>query len=171
MCNAGAAVSMAVFAPIWGSLADSYGRRIMLLRAMLGGALLIGLQDGHRAPWQVLALRTLQGCVTGTVSAATVLVAATVPAEEAGYRLGLMQMAVYAGNSLGPLVGGLVSDVAGPRANFIVTSLFLLLSWLVVFAFVRGGLPPRARTGSVLRNAVPTSRPSGPCPSSAASSS
>ncbi|HOX33701.1 MAG TPA: MFS transporter, partial [Spirochaetales bacterium] len=100
------AIALAVFAPIWGSLADRYGRKLMLLRAMVGGSILVGLCALTTAPWQVLVLKTLQGCVTGTVAAATVLTASIVPLAEAGYYLGLMQMAVYLGNSAGPLFGG-----------------------------------------------------------------
>ncbi|PKL08088.1 MAG: MFS transporter, partial [Spirochaetae bacterium HGW-Spirochaetae-7] len=52
-------LAMALFAPIWGSLADSYGRRLMLLRAMIGGALLLGLMAFATEPWQITVLRTL----------------------------------------------------------------------------------------------------------------
>src|SRR5574344_717539 len=44
---------VAVFAPIWGSLSDSYGRRIMLLRAMVGGVILVFLMPFTTAPWQM----------------------------------------------------------------------------------------------------------------------
>ncbi len=36
-------MALAIFAPIWGSLADSHGRKLMLLRAMIGGTVLLGL--------------------------------------------------------------------------------------------------------------------------------
>jgi len=41
--NSSAAIALAVFAPIWGAVADGYGRRLMLLRAMIGGTILVGL--------------------------------------------------------------------------------------------------------------------------------
>ena len=44
------AIALAVFAPIWGALADRYGRRSMLLRAMFGGAVLVGLMAFVTAP-------------------------------------------------------------------------------------------------------------------------
>src|SRR5208283_4041238 len=68
-------VSLVFFSPIWGSLADNYGRKPMLLRALFGGVLIMLLQGLVTAPWQLLALRTLQGCITGTIAAATILVA------------------------------------------------------------------------------------------------
>lgn len=157
--HTGAALAMAIFAPIWGSLADSYGRKLMLLRAMFGGAVLVGLMTLATEPWQVAALRTLQGCVTGTVAAATVLTASLVPPEEVGYRLGLMQMAVYLGNSAGPLIGGIISDAFGARLNFMATSLLLVSGALIVLKAVREDFSPKPRTGSILRNAIPDFSP------------
>ncbi len=133
LTQASSSIAMAVFAPIWGSLADSYGRRLMLLRAMLGGALLLGLLSLATEPWQVAVLRTLQGCVTGTVSAATVLTASITPIKEVGYRLGLLQMAVYLG--------------------------MLVLAALIVTRYVKEEFIPKPRTGSLFRNAIPDFSP------------
>ena len=73
--NGISSLALAIFAPMWGALADSYGRKIMLLRAMIGGSIIIGLLAITNSPWQVLLLKTLQGCITGTIAAATVLTA------------------------------------------------------------------------------------------------
>jgi len=159
LTQASSSIAMAVFAPIWGSLADSYGRRLMLLRAMLGGALLLGLLSLATEPWQVAVLRTLQGCVTGTVSAATVLTASITPIKEVGYRLGLIQMAVYLGNSAGPLFGGIVADTLGLRINFLATSALLVMAALIVMRFVKEEFIPKPRTGSLFRNAIPDFSP------------
>jgi DHA1 family multidrug resistance protein-like MFS transporter len=73
LIQSSAAVTLAIFAPIWGRLADVYSRRAMLLRAMFGGTLVFSLMAFVNSPWQLLVLRSLQGCLTGTVAAATVL--------------------------------------------------------------------------------------------------
>ena len=171
--NIAPAVALALFAPVWGSLADRYGRKLMLLRAMIGGSILMGLLAFTTAPWQVLVIKTLQGCVTGTVAAATVLTASIVPAEEAGYRLGLMQMGVYLGNSAGPLFGGVVTDVAGSRVNFVATAVMLAAAAVVVWRRVdEDFVPSRGRSGSILKDALPdfsvlaATRPSPPSSSS-----
>jgi DHA1 family multidrug resistance protein-like MFS transporter len=130
---------VAVFSPIWGSLADSRGRKPMLLRALFGSSIVIALMSLSTAPWQLLALRTVQGCVTGTVAAATVLVAAMSPEAELGRRLGLLQAAVFMGNSLGPFFGGKIAEVFGNRVSFIFTSGLLLLGGLVIVIFVKEG--------------------------------
>ena len=122
LINALPSLTFAVVAPMWGSLADNYGRKPMLLRAMFGGAVILVLQGFVTNPWQLLALRTLQGCITGTVAAATVLVASIAPPAETGYALGLLQMAIFLGSSLGPMFGGVISDIFSHRITFLATS-------------------------------------------------
>ncbi len=157
--NSASAVALAVFAPIWGAVADGYGRKLMLLRAMIGGTVLVGLLALAQAPWQVLVLKTLQGCVTGTVAAATVLTASLVPPAEAGYRLGLLQMAVFLGNSAGPLFGGVVADLAGSRFTFLATSALLAFAALIVVTRVEESFTPRRKSGSFFKNAMPDFSP------------
>jgi MFS transporter, DHA1 family, multidrug resistance protein len=128
-------LSLVFFSPIWGSLADSYGRKPMLLRAMFGGMVVMLLQGLVTAPWQLLVLRTLQGCITGTIAAATILVASVAPREEVGYSLGLLQMAIFLGASIGPLIGGVIADLVGRRVNFFVTSILLLAAGIIVARF------------------------------------
>lgn len=127
-----AAVTMAFFAPVWGVLADQYGRRLMLLRAMFGGTVIVALMALVMHPWQLLVLRTLQGCITGTVAAATVLTAGIVPKRHVAFALGLLQTGISIGNSAGPLFGGIVSDFLGRRAVFLITSLFLLTAAFII---------------------------------------
>ncbi|MGD1994784.1 MAG: MFS transporter, partial [Anaerolineae bacterium] len=63
-------ITMAVMAPIWGTLADRYGRKVMLVRAMLGGAVILGLMGLATSVHQLVILRAIQGMLTGTVTAA-----------------------------------------------------------------------------------------------------
>ncbi len=59
------ALAMMVAAPIWGSLADRYGRKMMLLRAT-GAATVVAFLMGHvQSPAQLLALRAVQGIFAG----------------------------------------------------------------------------------------------------------
>jgi DHA1 family multidrug resistance protein-like MFS transporter len=130
------AVTMAIFAPIWGSLADRYGRKIMLERAIFGASLVLTAMAFAQSPQQLLLLRLIQGCLTGTVPAATTLIATTVPRDRTGFALGWLQMGVFAGVSVGPLVGGLIADTLGYRTSFVFTGALLFLSGLGVLFFV-----------------------------------
>lgn len=137
-----ASLALAVFAPLWGFLADRIGKRAMLLRALVAGFFVVGLMSVVTDPWQLLVLRILQGCLTGTVAAATVLLAGIVPAEAAGMALGMLTTVVFVGNSAGPLIGGLVADLANRRITFLATSLLLAASVAVLLRWVHE--PPAA---------------------------
>jgi DHA1 family multidrug resistance protein-like MFS transporter len=136
LLSASKAIAMAVFSPIWGSVADRYGRKLMVERAMFSGAVLMGAMGFARNVQQLIVLMTLQGCLTGTIPAATTLVASSVPRQRSGYALGLLQMAVYSGASAGPLLGGLVADFFGYQAAFMVTGALLLLAGIMVAILV-----------------------------------
>lgn len=142
------ALAMALTAPIWGAMGDKVGRRAMLLRSMFAGAVVLSLMAFVGAAWQLIVLRTIQGMLTGTVSAATVMVATIVPKERAGSSLGLLQTFVWSGNAVGPLLGGLIADFAGYRATFPITGILLLAAGILVLFFVKEhktpALPPRS---------------------------
>lgn len=145
--NAGGAGVMAISAPIWGTLADRKGRRPMLLRAQFAAFCTIGLMGLATAPWQILGLRMVEGALTGTVTvtAATALVAATVPKERLGYGLGLIQTAIFSGAAIGPFFGGILADRLGYRETFGVASTMMLCGALVTLFFVRENFRPLVR--------------------------
>ncbi len=138
----GHGVTMAILAPIWGSLADRYGRKLMVQRAMFGGAVVLGAMGFASNVQQLAILRTIQGGLTGTIPAATTLIASSVPREKSGYALGLLQMAIYVGASAGPLLGGLVADTLGYRAAFWVTASLLFTAGVSVFFLVEERVKP-----------------------------
>jgi DHA1 family multidrug resistance protein-like MFS transporter len=143
------AVTMTVAAPIWGSLADRYGRKLMVERAMFGGAVVLAAMGLVQNVQQLVILRAVQGALTGTVTAAMTLVASSTPRERAGYALGLLQTAIWAGASVGPLIGGMIADTWGYRATFFVTGALLFVAGLTVWRFVHEEFtPPSEEEGS-----------------------
>jgi MFS transporter, DHA1 family, multidrug resistance protein len=130
--NGASGATMALVAPLWGKLSDRLGRKIMLLRATLAASVVVGLMGFVAAPWQLLALRLLQGTLTGTVPAATALVATTSPSDRAGFRLGALQTVVFIAAGIGPALGGISADVAGIRSSFFLASALLAVSGVMV---------------------------------------
>jgi len=130
-------LSMAVASPIWGILGDRYGRKPMLIRSMIGGAVTVGLIYFAQNPTELLVLRFLQGATSGTVAAATSLVAAETPRARVGWALGVVTSAVALGGAIGPVVGGIAGSIFGLRLVFLGGGILLLLSLVPVLVIVR----------------------------------
>jgi DHA1 family multidrug resistance protein-like MFS transporter len=143
--NAVGAGVMAITAPIWGMVADRRGRKPMLVRAQLSAFCTIGLMALATEPWHLLALRMIEGALTGTVVAATALVAASVPKDRLGFGLGLIQTAVFSGSALGPLFGGLLADNLGYRPTFGIASGMMLAGALVTIFIVQERFTPQPK--------------------------
>jgi DHA1 family multidrug resistance protein-like MFS transporter len=148
------AFTMAVMGPIWGMLSDRYGRKLMVMRAMFGGSVLTGLMGLAGTVEHLFILRLLQGVFTGTVAAATTLVASTTPRDRLGETLGKLQLAIFLGQSVGPVTGGFVADILGYRATFWMTAFYLLFAGLLMLFVVSEDFTPvkrEAQSGSFVQ--------------------
>lgn len=137
LLGTGAGLSMAVMGPIWGGVADRYGRKLMVVRAMFGGAVVLSVMGLARNVRELFGLRVLQGGITGTVPASIALISSVVPKRRLGFSLGLMQMAVFSGGSIGPYIGGIVADHFGYRVPFAVTGGLLFVGGMLVLVGVK----------------------------------
>lgn len=134
---ASASLVMVFFSPLWGWLADRYGRKIMVERAMFGGAVITFAMGLVGNVWQLLFLRLLSGATTGTISASIAMISTIVPKQKLGYSLGLMQVAVFLGMTLGPWIGGLLADAVGYRLTFMIGGGILLVGGVLVLVGAR----------------------------------
>lgn len=135
--NAAPAITMAIMAPIWGIVADKYGRKLMLLRAMFFATFIIGGMGLAGRIEHLIVLRLFQGVFTGTVTAASVLVAANTPKERLAFALGFLSSSTFIGQSLGPVIGGFVADFVGYRVSFFVGAILMLIDFLLVLFIVK----------------------------------
>lgn len=126
------ALSMAIVSPLWGAVADRFGRKLMVQRSMFGGAIVLLLMGFVNSAEQLIVLRTIQGMLTGTLAATTALMAATVPPTHRGFAMGTLLVGQSGGVALGPLFGGIVADQYNYRTTFIVTSILMLASGILV---------------------------------------
>ncbi|EPQ1330999.1 multidrug efflux MFS transporter [Serratia ureilytica] len=127
----------AVVSPLWGSLADRKGRKLMLLRASLGMAIVIALQGLATNVWQLFALRALMGLTSGYIPNAMALVASQAPRDKSGWALGTLSTGQISGVIAGPLLGGLMADHLGLRVVFFVTSGLMFVSFLVTLLLIK----------------------------------
>lgn len=139
---AGTAIALALASPVWGVLADRRGRRIMVLRAMFIGGVIIALMGLVQNVEQFLVLRVLQGIFTGTVAASTALVATIVPRDRLASSMGLLQTSAYLGIAAGPTLGGLIAELVGIRGTFLVAGALLFGAGVAVWLFVHEHYEP-----------------------------
>jgi DHA1 family tetracycline resistance protein-like MFS transporter len=100
------AAMQALFAPLWGRLADRIGRRPVMLCTIAGtsGALLfLGLADSLA---QLFAARILSGIFAANISVATAYIADVTDADERTRWMGMVGACFGVGFILGPAVGG-----------------------------------------------------------------
>lgn len=132
----------AIVSPMWGSLADRKGRKLMLLRASLGMAIAILLQAFATNVWQLFLLRGVMGLTSGYIPNAMALVASQVPRERSGWALSTLSTAQISGVIGGPLMGGFIADHVGLRAVFCITAALLVMSFLVTLFLIKEGVRP-----------------------------
>jgi len=122
--------------PIWGWLGDRYGRKLMVIRAILGlgiAQILVGLSQNVE---QLFVFRMVQGLVSGFIAAALALISVTTPKEQTGYAIGVLQTATAAGTVLGPMFGGAMSDLIGFRPIFFIVAGLCFVSGTLVITRV-----------------------------------
>lgn len=132
----------AATAPLWGRLADRYGRKAMLVRAAIGMAIVMSLIGVVHSVHQLVALRLIAGLVGGYSSASTVMVGSQAPRERAGWALGILSTGALAGNLVGPLVGGLLPGWIGIRGTFFAGGAMIAVAALLTIFVVKEDFNP-----------------------------
>jgi DHA1 family multidrug resistance protein-like MFS transporter len=130
-------LAMFLTAPLWGIVADRWGRKPMVLRAMFGGGIILGCVGLAPNTYYVVGMRFMQGVFAGTMAAASALVASLAPRDRIPFAMGLLMVSAFGGSTAGPLFGGFVADMLGLRAAFFVTGGLIVTAGLMVLAFVR----------------------------------
>jgi len=129
------AVMQFVFGPVVGGLSDRFGRRPVLLVALIVMALDYVLMALAGAIWLLLLGRVIGGITAATHSTASAYMADISAPHERAARFGLVGAAFGAGFVLGPLLGGLLAGY-GTRAPFWVAAGLAaanaLFGWIVL---------------------------------------
>jgi MFS transporter, DHA1 family, multidrug resistance protein len=147
----GQGILMFLISPIWGLIADRFGRKPMVLRAMFGGAIILSLVGFAPNLYVLMALLWLQGLILGTVPAMTALIGSIVPRERMSFAMGIIMLAIFSGQTLGPVCGGYIADHLGYHATFYMAGFFLFAASTSVLVLLREDFhkPPQEKTNSI----------------------
>ena len=142
--GAGYAVMQFVFAPVLGNLSDRYGRRPVLLAAVL----MLGLDYLLQAvaptfAWLIVG-RLLAGVTGASFSAAYAYIADISPPEKRAANFGMVGLAFGVGFVVGPALGGLLGSI-NPRLPFYVASALALTNFAFGLVFIKESLGPENR--------------------------
>ncbi|QQC65672.1 MFS transporter [Paraburkholderia ginsengisoli] len=130
-------LAAALVSPLWGRMADRYGRKLILVRASLGMAIVMSLLGLAQNVWQLVALRFLAGLVGGYASGATVMIATQTPRGRTGWALGTLASGVMAGNLVGPLVGGALPPLIGIRNTFFIAGAMIFCAFIATTLLIK----------------------------------
>lgn len=136
------ALAAALMAPIWGSLADRYGRKPMMVRAAFAMIFTMGGMAFVPNVFWLLALRVLNGVFTGYIPNATALIASQVPKDKTGYALGTLSTGAVAGNLIGPTLGGFLAELVGVHVVFLLVGLLYALVVVLTVFYIREDFTP-----------------------------
>jgi DHA1 family multidrug resistance protein-like MFS transporter len=127
-----------VCGPVWGSIADHYGRKIMVLRAMFGMGFFMAVVPFAPSPLWFVFLFSLVGFFNGGAMSAQALIVANTPPNRIGGALSRLQTAMLVGQTLGPAVAtSMVAVVSRPHWLFWISGGLLLSGGMLVLMLVR----------------------------------
>lgn len=134
-------ISFGIMAPVWGTLADKYGRKIMLFRASFMNAVIFPLMAFAPNLFILILIRTVASAFSGTTTAAQALIVSTTPEEKQGFALSVLSTAVWSGHMIGYVLGGILVNYFGFTIAFVLCSILYVISGLLIF-FVKEDFVP-----------------------------
>jgi len=150
--SAGYAAMQFVCAPIIGNLSDRFGRRPVLLAAILALGLDYLLQWSAPVFGWLIVGRLLAGVTGASFSAAYAYIADVTPPEKRAASFGLVGMAFGLGFVFGPALGGVLGSIE-PRLPFLTAALLALANFVFGLFFLQESLPRADRRPFAWRTA------------------
>lgn len=143
-----------ICAPFLGALSDRYGRRPVLLAALVGFSLDYVLLAVAPTLFWLFVGRFLAGLTGATISVASAYIADVSTPEKRAQNFGLIGAAFGLGFIIGPALGGLVAQF-GLRAPFWLAAVLCGINFIYGYFFIPESLKPENRRHIDLKRANP----------------
>ena len=138
------AIMQFLFSPVLGGLSDQYGRRPVLLLALLGFALdYLFLSFAPSLAWLFVG-RAIAGITGASITTATAYIADISTKENRAQNFGMIGAAFGLGFIVGPVIGGLLGSL-GPRVPFMVAAALTFINFLYGYFVLPESLQPENR--------------------------
>jgi len=139
-----------IAALLGGHLADRFGRRLIMLVSLLGGAAVLLCFGSLTSPWSILTALVVFSLISDMYRpAAAAMIADLVEPQRRAYAYGLMYVSINLGCTVAPIVGGLVAAYSY-QWLFWGDALTAILYAVIIAAAIRETRP----TGAALRHNV-----------------
>jgi len=148
------AINQFLFSPTVGGLSDAYGRRPVLLIALLVMSLDYLVMAFAPSLWLLFLGRFIGGITAATHSAAAAYMADISTSEDKAKNFGLLGAAFGVGFILGPMLGGLLAEF-GSRAPFFAAAALAFANMLLGYFFLPESLKKASRRAFDWRRANP----------------
>ena len=134
-----------IFAPIWGTLSDRYGRKPLLLLGAFGNALSMLFFGLSTSLWMLFSSRALAGILSSaTMPTAMAYISDSTDEKNRGGGMGVIGAAMGVGMILGPGIGGWLSNVS-LSAPFYLAAGLSLVAMVLLAIFLPESLPEEKR--------------------------
>lgn len=148
------AVAQFLFAPVVGGLSDKYGRRPILLISLFGlGIDYIFLSFAPTMAWLFIG-RIIAGITGASFTTAMAYIADISTPEKKAQNFGMVGVAFGIGFIIGPMIGGLFSNM-GIRVPFMISAGLALLNWLYGYFILPESLSKENRRAFSWKRANP----------------
>jgi len=135
-----------VFAPIWGSLSDQFGRKRILVIGALGNGVTLLMLGLSTELWMLFASRALAGVLSSaTFPAAMAFIGDSTSEENRSGGMGIIGAAMGIGMVIGPGIGGLFAE-SSLSIPFYIGSGLSILALLLILIVLPESLPEESRT-------------------------
>jgi DHA1 family multidrug resistance protein-like MFS transporter len=125
-----------LLSPLFGWLADRFGRKLMLIRSLAGFVVIVAAMGLVTSVEQLFLARLFMGLFAGFTPMAMALASVSAPRDRVPAAIGMVQSAQLLSVAVGPAVGGYVASHFGIRYSFFATAglcAVALLGLIVLF--------------------------------------